>query len=72
MVDPERVVEGFVSYLDREDQRISRVELEASLAAKMADKDFLADVRSLVSEGTELDATEAAEQVRQEFIARIP
>ncbi len=71
-VDPERVVEGFVRYLGREGQRISRVEFEANLAAKMADGDFLADVRSLVSEGTEFDAAEAADQVREDFIARIP
>ena len=71
-VDPERVVEGFVRYLDREGRRISRAEFETNLAAKIEDRGFLADVRNLVSVGTEFDAAEAAKQVREELIARIP
>jgi len=71
-VDPQRVVACFVGYIEREGRRISRLEFEANLAAKIQDRDFLADVPALVAAGTEFDATQAAHRVREDFLARLP
>lgn len=71
-VEPQRVVDGFVRYLDLEGLRVSRAEYEANLEAKMQDADFLADVKPLVSDAGGYDASDAARLVREDFVARLP
>jgi predicted nucleotidyltransferase component of viral defense system len=71
-VNPGRVVEGLVRYLEWEGMRISQAEFEANLSAKLLDADFLADILSLVAYGTQYDPAEAAVRVRADFIARLP
>jgi predicted nucleotidyltransferase component of viral defense system len=70
-IDPERVVEGFIRYLEREGRRISRVEFEGNLAEKIRDVDFLADVPNLVATDTEYDVVEAADRVRENLLSRL-
>ncbi len=70
-VHPERVVEGFDHYLSKQGLRISRREFETNLARKIEDPDFVADVRSLVAEGTDYDVVAAANRVREDFISRL-
>jgi len=70
-VDPQRVVDAFVRYLEGEGRRVSRLEFETNLAGKLLDSDFLADVLSLVADGTAFDAADAADLVRETFISRI-
>ena len=71
-VDPQRVVDGFVMYLAREGLSVSRAEFEANLAEKAQDADFLADVVAVVADGTDYDVVDAARQVQESLIARLP
>ncbi len=71
-VDPDRVVEGFVHYLERDGRRVSRAEFEANLADKLQDADFLADLRPLIASGVRYDVVEAAERVVEDFISKLP
>lgn len=71
-VDPRRVVEAFVRYLDSDGLRISRSEFEANLDRKVRDDDFLADLRPLVADYGEYDVIRAARLVLEDFIAKIP
>lgn len=70
-VDPRRVVQGFVEYLRRENLRVSRTELEANLSAKLADADFLGDIRNLVIGGDFYDPAEAVDRIREIFLSQL-
>lgn len=70
-VDAARVVAGFEKYLGREGLKVTRLELESNLEAKLEDRDFLQDVRPLLAEGVEYDPVDAAKEVREIFIARL-
>lgn len=70
-VDPQRVVEGFLRYLEREGRMVSRAEFEGNLAEKVRDADFLADVRTLVASDAEYDVVEAAERVQKDLLSRL-
>jgi len=70
-VDPQRVVDGFVRYLDREGLRVSRAEFERNLDGELQDSDFLADAKPLIADAGGYDAGEAARRVREDFIRRL-
>lgn len=70
-VDPQRVVEGFLRYLEREGRLISRAEFESNLTEKIQDADFLADVSRLVATDADYDLVEAADRVRQDLLSRL-
>ena len=71
-VDPERVIEGFRTYLDNEGARVSRAQFERNFAAKARDPAFLDEVRPMLAATVSYNATAAAELVRREFIQRLP
>lgn len=41
------------------------------ITAKLEDRDFLQDVRPLLAEGVEYDPVDAANEIRETFIARL-
>ena len=71
-VNSERVVEGFLAYLENGGIRISRAQFERNLAVKSRDSAFLQEVRPMLAPRIEYDAREALELVQREFIARLP
>jgi predicted nucleotidyltransferase component of viral defense system len=50
-VNPGRVVETFLRYMEHEGRRIARAEFEENLAAKMEDPEFLEDISPLLAPG---------------------
>ena len=64
-IDPARVVECFVRYLEHDGHRISRAEFEMNLNEKLADEYFLSDVAPLIAPDIAWDFDDAARFVRQ-------
>lgn len=71
-VTPEIVVECFRRYLEHQKLNVSRAVMEQNLTEKLSDERFLMDIEPLLAPGIIWDATEAAEYVLTELIARIP
>jgi hypothetical protein len=69
---PDRVVECFRRYMDHDGAAVSRAELEANLAAKLASTVFLEDLHLLIPPGVQVDPAKAAEVVKDELIAKLP
>jgi predicted nucleotidyltransferase component of viral defense system len=70
-VDPTRVVQCFLGYLNQSGLRISRAEFEANLAAKLADPAFTQDVVPLLGPGVEWDLEKAVRYVQEELLVRL-
>ena len=51
---------------------MSRAEFEANLAGKLEDREFLADLRPLLTADVEWDVAAAARYVRAELLVRLP
>lgn len=51
---------------------VTRAQVEASMATKLADPSFLADVSQLLRTGLDHDPTEAWELVRAALVSRLP
>lgn len=71
-LDLDQVIGCFQAYLASNDQRVSRAELEANLAAKLDDRIFRADLHPLLAPGIRWNADVAAVQVSRDLIARLP
>jgi predicted nucleotidyltransferase component of viral defense system len=72
LVDPQRVVDAFATYLRREGTRVTRAEYEASLRTKLATRAFRQDMTKVLPPGAAYDIDRAAAQIRERFIARLP
>lgn len=59
-VDFDRLVRCFIGYVEKAGQRITRAELEANLAGKLADPLFTADLEPLLAPGVAWDRAAAA------------
>ena len=70
-VEPERIVQAFSEYMDREGQHITRALFEQNLHAKLHDRQFAADMTPLLATGYTWNIEEAAETVGSELIARL-
>jgi predicted nucleotidyltransferase component of viral defense system len=71
-VDPDRVVQCFLRYLEHGGTRISRAELEANLIDKLADPAFARDLEPLLSPGVQWSVEAAGRYVLDELAARLP
>ncbi|MBI3184680.1 MAG: nucleotidyl transferase AbiEii/AbiGii toxin family protein [Myxococcales bacterium] len=71
-VDPRRVVEAFLRYLEHQGRKVSRRDFEANLDAKLADPEFPKEVVPLLARGTTWDVHVAADFVRRELLSMIP
>lgn len=71
-VDPDRLVDCFGRYLDRQGQRVTRAQFEANLAAKLEDNEFVSDMTPLLGLGTTWNVAEAAAYVRDQLLSRLP
>jgi predicted nucleotidyltransferase component of viral defense system len=72
VVDDEKVVECFGSYLDHGGISVSRAEYEANLMDKLRSRAFLQDVAPLLPTGADYDVEAAAQLVRVRLIEKLP
>lgn len=61
MIDPERTVQAFHAYLEKQNLSVKRKELVENLNLKMAEPTFREDVESLLVPGTDFDVDKAFE-----------
>ena len=71
LVDPTRVMECFVRYMEGEPP-VTRAQFERNLMGKASDRAFLEEVRPLLATGTVYDPTQAIETVLKELISHLP
>jgi len=71
-VQPERIVECFLQYMEHEGHSISRVEFERNLREKLSDPRFQVDIGPLLMTGNEWDLRKAAQYVMDNLIILIP
>ena len=71
-VDPARIVDAFLRYMDHGGHRISRAQFQQNLDAKLADATFMADMSPLLADGQRWDPIRAATRVSGELILRLP
>ena len=72
LIDPQRVVECFVEYMDREGHPITRAQFEQNLHDKESDSAFLDDIAPLLRPGLSYDAAIAIQTVRESLIELLP
>ncbi len=71
-IDPDRVIDSFLHYIEREGHRVSRAEYEENLLKKLKSPLFIKDVRPLVTADCPWDFQEAADFVMRGLVARLP
>ena len=71
-VEPDRIVETFLAYMEHGGHRITRALYEQNIQRKLADPLFTADISSLLANGYTWNITEAAERVIEALIERLP
>ena len=72
LVDPARVVECFIRYMEHEKHPVSRAQFEQNLHDKQTDAAFMEDIAPLLSASTKYDPSEAVPLVHDALIARLP
>ncbi len=68
----ERIVHCFLEYTNRGGTRISRAEFESNLLAKLEDPVFTQDLAPLLSSGVDWNLEEAARQIQEALLTRLP
>ena len=71
-VQPERVIECFLRYMEHEGRRVSRAEFEENLLSKLNDPRFLDDIAPLLAPDCFCDPKEAADFVLNRLASLIP
>ncbi len=72
LADSSQVVRCFLAYISAEGNRISRVEFEQNLVAKLQDRAFVEDIEPLLVSGVGYDVSQAAEVVNSKLITCLP
>ncbi len=72
LVNPKRLVDCFLEYMEREGNRISRAQFEQNLHEKASDAAFMDDIAPLLRPGIQYDSAVALNLVRQSLIEIIP
>ena len=71
-VEPQRVVDTFSEYVEREGHGVTRAQFEQNLAGKLEDPTFTGDIGPLLAAGFEWDVEEAAPVVQSKLIELLP
>lgn len=71
-VDPKRIVQAFGEYMDHEGHKVTRALFERSLAAKLRNPQFIADIGPLLASSCKYDRDKAAELVLHRLVALVP
>jgi len=72
LIDPDRLVECFIEYMNREKHPVTRAQFEQNLHDKETDPAFLNDIAPLLRAGQSYDPATAIKVVRQTLIALLP
>jgi predicted nucleotidyltransferase component of viral defense system len=72
LIDPRRLVDCFVEYMDREGHPLTRAQFEQNLHEKKADPAFLSDIGPLLRPGVSFDAAAAIGVVGRTLIELLP
>lgn len=71
-VSPQRLLDAFSGYMEKEEGRITRAMFERNLAAKIRMPEFAADIGPLLASGYDWNIDEAARHVSGRLIALLP
>jgi predicted nucleotidyltransferase component of viral defense system len=71
-VEPGRIVETFLAYMEHGGHRVTRALYEQNIQNKLVDPLFTADISALLANGYTWNITEAAQQVTEALIQRLP
>lgn len=71
-VDPARVVQAFNGYMEQEGGRVTRAMFEKNLDAKLAMKEFTADITPLLSSGYAWNLAESSQEIQKRLINLLP
>jgi predicted nucleotidyltransferase component of viral defense system len=71
-VEPGRIVETFLAYMEHGGHRITRALYQQNMQKKLVDPLFTADISSLLANGYAWNMTEAAQQITEALIQRLP
>jgi predicted nucleotidyltransferase component of viral defense system len=71
-VDPNRIVETFLAYMDYGGHRITRTLYGQNIQSKLTDPQFTADISPLLASGYAWNMTEAAKLITEALIERLP
>jgi predicted nucleotidyltransferase component of viral defense system len=70
--DADALVHAFERYMELGGTPVTRAQVEAAIAAKMADRAFLDDVPALLRTGLDYDPAEAWALVRESLVTKLP
>jgi predicted nucleotidyltransferase component of viral defense system len=71
-VNPRKIVDAFLRYMDHEGNKATRAQFEENLALKLQDKEFLADISPLLSAGFAWEPEAEAAAVSAALIELLP
>lgn len=71
-VNPGRIVEAFLGYMERAGDRVTRAVFEQNLTAKLGDRIFTGDIGPLLAPGYTWDMAHAAERVASRLLVLLP
>jgi len=72
VIEPQRLIDCFVEYMNREGNPLTRAQFEQNLHEKKADLAFLSDIGPLLRPGLSYDAATAIDVVRTSLIDLLP
>jgi len=71
-IDPRRVVEAFLAYMEKEEGRITRAQFERNIAQKLGMPQFVADMTPLLAPGYTWEIEPASQKVLRDLIGLLP
>lgn len=71
-IDPARIIDAFLTYMERGGNAITRAQFEQNMAAKRHDPQFTADIGPLLAPGFSWDLESAFMAVSDELIQHLP
>ena len=71
-IQPKRIIDCFLKYMEKEGHRVSRAEFEKNLAEKFTDPRFPEDIRPLLVPDSAWDFQQAAKFVMDELLNLLP
>jgi predicted nucleotidyltransferase component of viral defense system len=72
LIDPQEVIKIYLSHCEKEKLIVTRALFEKSMAEKIRNKDFKADISNLLAADQEWSFDEAHEMVQEKIICLLP
>ena len=69
--DPEKIIAAFYSYMEHGEHKVTRMQFQENIAAKLKDKNFASDIGPLLASGYEWDLVAMSEKVNEALISRL-